>query len=99
MVLSHPVRDEIVDTQWQASLGGATARPASRYVWDLPDLGPAETVVVTVTGRYAATVPPSTPLLLSAQVETASPQASTAGNRAVLLLGTWQELYLPLVVR
>ncbi len=39
VVLSHPLPDEIVDTGWQSSAGGATARPGSRYVWDLPDLG------------------------------------------------------------
>jgi uncharacterized repeat protein (TIGR01451 family) len=40
VVLSHPVPDEIVDTHWQSSAAGAAVRPASRYVWDLPDLGP-----------------------------------------------------------
>jgi uncharacterized repeat protein (TIGR01451 family) len=97
MVLNHPLPDEIVDTGWQSSAGGATARPGSRYVWDLPDLVPGATVALTVTGHYSDTLAPGTALLLTAQVETASPQASIAETRANLLLGAWHEIYLPLV--
>jgi uncharacterized repeat protein (TIGR01451 family) len=97
VVLSQPLPDEVVDTGWQSSAGGATARPGNRYAWDLPDLAPAETVVLTVTGRYVATLPEDAALLLSAQVETTSPQSSTTGNWAVLLLGAWRKVYLPLI--
>ena len=95
--LTHPVLDEIVNTNWQASTGGVIQQPGSLYIWDLPDIPPGEFLTITITGSYAGTLQPDTPLLLSAEVTTSTPELHTANNQAWLRLGAWHPLYLPLI--
>jgi hypothetical protein len=55
------------------------------------------TGVITVTGTFTDGLSASLPLALTAQVTTPVPEASAANNRALLLLGSWKSVYLPLV--
>jgi uncharacterized repeat protein (TIGR01451 family) len=99
VALAHVVPDKVVGVGWQSSPGGVTAQPASRYIWDLPDLANGETVMVTVTGRFSGTLVSGVPLALVGEVTTESPEASTDNNRALLKLGMWYKVYLPVVLR
>jgi hypothetical protein len=99
VVLDHVIPVEITSTLWEASssLAGLTAQPGTRYVWDLPDLTPGMTGVTTITGTFTGGLSASLPLALTTQVTTPVPEASTANNKARLLLGNWKSVYLPLV--
>jgi parallel beta-helix repeat protein len=99
IVLTHPVLDEIVNTGWEASAGVVTQQPGSRYIWILPDISPGKRLTITVTGTYADTIQPGAPLLLAAEVNTASPDMQPTNNQAWLRLGAWRPVYLPLIQR
>jgi parallel beta-helix repeat protein len=99
IVLTHPVLDEIINTGWEPSAGVVTQQPGSRYIWILPDISPGERLTITVTGIYAETIQPGAPLLLTAEVTTASPDMQPTNNKAWLRLGVWHPVYLPLIKR
>lgn len=98
VVLTHTVPPEVVNTGWQASLAAAS-RSGSGYVWDLPDLGPDTGGVITITGQYTDSLAPDTPLALFAEIKTDVVESSTANNQALLLLGDWSTLYLPILLK
>jgi uncharacterized repeat protein (TIGR01451 family) len=98
VVLTNTIPDEIVGTTWQASSGGVAPQPGSRYVWDLPDSISGALLVLTVTGTYTDSLAPGTPLVLVGEVSTETPEASLVNNQAVLQLGAWQWVYLPVVM-
>jgi hypothetical protein len=66
-------------------------------VWNLPDLTAGGSAWIRVSGAYSDTLATGTPLLLAAEVNTQTPEASTANNRAWLELGAWLRMYLPMV--
>jgi hypothetical protein len=68
-------------------------------VWNLPDLPAGGSAWITVSGGYSDTLAPGTPLLLASEVNTQTPEASTANNRTWLELGAWLRMYLPFVGR
>jgi parallel beta-helix repeat protein len=97
IVLTHPVLDEILNTGWEASVGLVTQQPGSRYIWNLPDISPGGRLTITVTGTYADTIQTGVPLILEAEVTTATPDMQATNNQAWLWLGTWRPVYLPLI--
>jgi uncharacterized repeat protein (TIGR01451 family) len=97
VVLSHTVIDEIINTSWEASTGGVTQQPGSRYVWNLPDMAPGDSLTITVRGFYADTVQAGSSLLLGAEVSTSTPDMLPGNNHAWLRLGTWFPINLPLI--
>ena len=99
VVLTHPVLDEIINTDWEASAGLVTQQPGSRYIWSLPDISPSERLTITITGTYANTIEPGIPMLLWAEVTTATPDMQATNNQAWLRLGVWHPVYLPLIKR
>jgi len=99
IVLNNLVPDTIIETSWQGSTGGITARGGTRYMWDLPDLASGGSLTITVTGRFANTITPGFSIGVFANVTSSTPEAYTSNNRAVLLLGTWLKTFLPVVSR
>jgi uncharacterized repeat protein (TIGR01451 family) len=73
IVLSNLIVNEIVNTSWEASTGEIIQQPGTRYIWNLPDLAPGESLTITVTGTYAVSLQPGDSLLLSAEVTTSTP--------------------------
>jgi len=55
-------------------------QPGTRYAWNLPDLPAGGSAWITVSGAYSDTLAPGTPLILAAEVNTRTPEASTANN-------------------
>jgi parallel beta-helix repeat protein len=97
IVLTHPIIDEIVNTSWEASVGGVSLQAGTRYTWNLPDLAPGKGLTITVSGTYANTIQPGETLLLGAEVTTATPDMQLSNNQAWLRLGVWHPIYLSLI--
>jgi uncharacterized repeat protein (TIGR01451 family) len=99
VVLNHPVPAAVINTAWEASpsLAGITVQSGSRYVWETPDFAPGFVGVLTVTAALTDGLGMPFTLTLSADVTTPVSERSTANNSALLLLGTWNEVFLPLV--
>jgi hypothetical protein len=100
VVLTHLIPAQIIDTTWDASPGCTlTLESGTRFVWDLASLPAGASCIITVQGEYASDLTPGVPLLLAASAATTSPEVDPGDNQAVLLLGTWLKVYLPLVSR
>jgi len=85
--LENPLPAEIVNADWQASPGTVGLESGSRYTWEIDPLAVGETFTFTITGQYDAALTPGTPLLV------------TDNNQAIIRLGEWKYLYLPIVAR
>jgi hypothetical protein len=63
----------------------------------MPDFTPGMAGVLTVTAALTDGLGLPLTLTLSADVTTSVIETSMANNNALLLLGTWNEVFLPLV--
>ncbi len=78
---------------------GVTTRPGAPFVWDVPDLEPGATGMITVAAMYTSTVQTGQAIALRANIHTPVPEANLTNNTAWLALGEWRKVYLPLVMR
>lgn len=99
IVLENPIPTEIVNTNWQANPGSTTLVVSTRYTWEIDHLAVGEAYTFTVTGQFSVGLVPGTPLLLRLTTSTISPEANLVNNRAIIHLGDWYHIYLPLAVR
>ncbi len=101
IVLTNTLPAFIADPVWTASgaLAGVTTRPDVPLVWDVRALGPGSTGTITVTARYTSTVQTGQAFALTARIYTPAPEADLTNNTALLALGEWQKVYLPMVTR
>ncbi|MBN2002773.1 MAG: right-handed parallel beta-helix repeat-containing protein [Anaerolineae bacterium] len=101
VVLSSHVPDLIANPLWAASgaLAGATARSGSSFVWDLPDLDPGESGVITVSGTYTTVSQTNLARAVIADVSTPLQEPNVNNNHGLLPLGHWLTVYLPFASR
>jgi uncharacterized repeat protein (TIGR01451 family) len=99
VTLENPIPTEIENTSWQVSTGSVTLQSGTRYTWEIDSLTPGVTYTFTVFGQYSATLTTGTPLMVTAEVSTPSPEVNPKNNWAALLLGDWKQIFLPIVSR
>ncbi len=101
IVLTNTLPASIATPVWTASgaLMGVTTRPGAPFVWDIPDLEPGATGMITVAAMYTSTVQTGQAIALRANIHTPVPEANLTNNTAWLALGEWRKVYLPLVMR
>ncbi len=101
VVLTNTLPAFITAPTWMTSgaLAGVTTRPDVPLVWDVRALGPGSTGTITVTARYTSTVQTGQAFALTARIYTPAPEADLTNNTALLALGEWQKVYLPMVIR
>ncbi|MBN1876846.1 MAG: right-handed parallel beta-helix repeat-containing protein [Anaerolineae bacterium] len=101
VVLTHAIPSLIADTAWSVTpgLAGIQHYAGSRYSWLLPDLAPAMTGILTITGTYTHVLQTGVALALSAQISTEDQESVYTNNTARMQLGTWWQVYIPVVVR
>jgi hypothetical protein len=87
----------ILSPHWATATPGVTVI-SGKYRWSVPDLGPGETVEITISGTLDPTLPPDFALLNTASVTSAGAELDTTNNSNVLVIGGWRA-YLPLVSR
>ena len=99
VVLKHPIPAAVINSTWDASpsLAGIVVQSSSRYVWEMPDFAPGLGGVLTVTAALSEGLGTPFTLTLSANVTTPVNETTTDNNSALLLLGTWNEVFLPIV--
>jgi len=99
VILEHPIPEEIENTSWQVSAGSVMLQSGTRYTWEIDALVPGEFYTFTVFGQYSSTLPAGTPLLVTAEASTPSPDVNLRNNWDVLLLGDWEQTFLPIISR
>ncbi len=97
--LTNLVPATITGVSWDSPTVGISARVGAPYVWDVPNLAPAGSLTLTVTGHFSGTIPAGFPIGLYANVTASTPEVNPSNNNASLLLGTWLKVYLPLLHR
>jgi uncharacterized repeat protein (TIGR01451 family) len=97
--LANPLPVEIINTNWQASPNTVALQSGTRYTWEIDHLSVGESYTFTVTGQYSPALTASTPLLLIASASTITPEITVGNNQALLRLGEWQDISLPIIVR
>jgi uncharacterized repeat protein (TIGR01451 family) len=99
VTLENPIPTEIISTTWLASPDTVTLVSGSRYTWEIDNLAPGEVYAITIFGQYTNALIAGTPLALLVQASTPSPEVNPDNNREILLLGSWDMIYLPMVQR
>ncbi len=101
VVLTNAVPAVIDNPTWAASgdLTGATVQSGSHFAWDLPDLDPGESGVMTVSGSYITVSQTNLAYAVNASVATPLQEPDESNNQAFLPLGHWLSVYLSLVRR
>jgi uncharacterized repeat protein (TIGR01451 family) len=97
VTVDNPIPPEIENTSWQAVPSTVMLQTGTHYTWEIASLAPGETYVFTVTGQYSAALVAGTPLMVGSEVSTPSPEINPGNNHAMILLGEWQQVYLPLI--
>lgn len=89
VVIDAELPEGLVDLAWQADAAAPQLRAGSRLTWDVAELMPGASGQMTVTGRIAEDLPP-TSLPLSAEMSISSPwtESDTSDNRTgAIVLG------------
>ncbi len=77
---------------------GITERGVVSYSWDLPDLAPGASGVITIYGTINPALPPGFAIWNTATIGSDGSDSNTANNSSTALIGGHQ-IYLPLVLR
>jgi uncharacterized repeat protein (TIGR01451 family) len=99
VTLANPIPAQIINTAWQSTPGTATLQSGTRYTWQITNLPVGAAYTFTVSGQYDPAITPGMPLTLTATASTSSPEANPINNTAILRLGNWKLIYLPLIRR
>jgi uncharacterized repeat protein (TIGR01451 family) len=97
--VTNPLPAEIINTSWEASPNTVVLQSGTRYTWEIDHLAVGENYTFTVTGQYSSGLAAGTPLLLIASASTITPEITSGNNQALLRLGDWQDVFLPIVAR
>lgn len=94
--------DLVAPYDWDVSpsLGGTTERGGSPFVWDLPDLGPSATGVITVYATLASPLPPQYAIVNQATIATGEAEADLSDNTAstIVIIDPLQT-FVPMALR
>jgi uncharacterized repeat protein (TIGR01451 family) len=77
---------------------GVTPRGGTTYVWDLPDLSPTASGVITIYGTISSTLPSDYAIWNTATISTEDDESSTSNNSSTALVGG-NRVFMPLVLK
>ena len=100
VVVSDFLPDDILAPTWDvsASLAGTTARGGDPFIWDLPDLAPGTSGVITVYGTINPDLPPEFAFSNVATISTSQIEAENSNNSSQVRIGL-NNTYLPIVFK
>ena len=81
-----------------ANTFGVTPRGGTTYVWDLPDLLPTASGVITIYGTISSTLPSDYAIWNTATISTEDDESSTSNNSSTALVGG-NRIFMPLVLK
>lgn len=99
VVVTDEVPAEIEAASWVASssLSAISEQGGTPFVWDLPDLGPGATGVITIYGTLASPLPSQYAVANLATIATAEAEADLSDNTAVaIVIVDPLQIFLPL---
>jgi uncharacterized repeat protein (TIGR01451 family) len=88
VVITDDLPIEIMAPSWATSLSlsGTTERGGESYVWDLPDLGPGATGVITIYGTLDASLSPQDVVFNQATIASAQVEADLSDNTTTMIV-------------
>lgn len=100
VLVSDVLSDAVLAPTWDVSgsLAGTTQRAGDPFVWDLPDLAPGASGVITIYGTIDPDLPPDSTIPNSATISTSTPETVLSNNTSQVVVGQ-NFIYLPLVVK
>lgn len=100
VVVSDTLSSDIQSPSWEVSpsLGGTTRQGGTTYTWDLPNLAPGATGVITIHGTLNPALPPEFTIPNIATISTTDPDADTSNNSSQAVIGL-RQTYLPIVFK
>jgi hypothetical protein len=101
VVVTSQLSVDITAGGWDVSpsLPGTTLRAGDPYTWDLPDLGPGATGVITVYGTLASPLPSQYVVSSQATIATAEAEADLSDNTtSMIVIIDPLQTFLPLVL-
>jgi hypothetical protein len=98
VVVSDVLSGDILSPTWgaSASLAGTTQRAGAPFVWDLPDLAPGASGVITIRGTINPALPANFSISNLATVTTSSPEIVVSNNSSRVVINQ-KKIYLPVV--
>jgi uncharacterized repeat protein (TIGR01451 family) len=101
VVVTDDLPTEIESPSWAASssLTGISERGGTSYAWDLPDLGPGATGVITIYGTLASPLPSQYVIANQATIDTVEAEADLSDNTtSMIVLIEPLQAFLPMVL-